>query len=310
MKILVTGGAGYLGSMMVPALLRAGHSVTVLDNFMYNQTSLLDCCHDENLTIVRGDTRDEKCVVSLLKQVDAIFPLACLTGAPLCKKEPQAAKEILVDSVNMILANRSKDQIIIFPTTNSGYGVGEAGKHCTEETPLRPVSLYGQLKVEAEKIILEAGNSITFRLATAFGVSPRMRLDLLVNDFVYRAVNDRFIVLFEAHFKRNFIHVRDVARAFMHGMEHFEAMKGQSYNVGLSDANLSKLELCEAIKKHVPEFYFIESNIGEDPDKRDYIVSNEKLEATGFKPVVSLTAGIAELVKGYTVIKRNQYANI
>ena len=210
----------------------------------------------------------------------------------------------------MILDNCSKDQKVIFPTTNSGYGVGEAGKHCTEETPLRPVSLYGQLKCEAENAVLNSGRGITFRLATAFGVSPRMRLDLLVNDFVYRAVYDRFIVLFEAHFKRNFIHVGDVARVFIHGLNHFDQMKGGPYNVGLSDANLSKFQLCEAIREHVPEFYFIESNIGEDPDKRDYIVSNDKLEATGFKPEVSLSDGISELVKGYKVIKRNQYANI
>lgn len=309
MKILVTGGAGYLGSIMVPELLSEGHEVTVLDNFMYNQTSLLDCCYNDKLTIVRGDTRNKGLVEKLMASVDAVFPLACLTGAPLCAKEPEAAQAILSDAVKMITEIKSKDQMIIFPTTNSGYGVGEKGKYCTEETPLRPVSLYGKLKCEAEKAVLDAGG-ITLRLATAFGVSPRMRLDLLVNDFTYRAVYDRFIVLFEAHFKRNYIHVRDVANAFIHGLKNYETMKHEPYNVGLSDANLSKLELCEEIKKHVPEFYFVESSIGEDPDKRDYIVSNEKLEKTGFKQQVSLSKGIAELVKGYQVIKRNQYANI
>jgi nucleoside-diphosphate-sugar epimerase len=310
MKVLVTGGAGYLGSIIVPTLLKEGHSVSVLDNFMYNQTSLLDCCNDKNLTVVRGDTRDKPVVEKLMKDADAIFPLACLTGAPLCAREPEAAQAILLDAVKMILDMKSKDQMVIFPTTNSGYGVGEKGIHCTEETPLRPISLYGKLKCDAEKAILDSGAGITLRLATAFGVSPRMRLDLLVNDFTYRAVYDRFIVLFEAHFKRNFIHVRDVAKAFIHSMNNFESMKNEPYNVGLSDANLSKLELCEEIKKHVPEFYFIESNIGEDPDKRDYVVSNEKIEGTGYKQGVSLSDGIGELVKGYQIIKRNQYANI
>ncbi len=310
MKVLVTGGAGYLGSVLVAELLREKHQVVVLDNFMYNQTSLLDCCYDKNLTIVRGDTRDKKLLERLIKDVDAIFPLACLTGAPLCAKDPLSAQTIIVDAIKMILELRSKSQIIIYPTTNSGYGVGQKDKFCTEKTPLNPISLYGKLKTEAETLLLDSGNSITLRLATAFGVSPRMRLDLLVNDFTYRAVYDRFIVLFEAHFKRNYIHVRDVANAFMLGLKNFDKMKNEPYNVGLSDANLSKLELCQEIKKHVKEFYFVESAVGEDPDKRDYIVSNEKIEKAGFKPKVSLSDGIAELVKGYQIIKRNQYANI
>ncbi|MCX5681918.1 MAG: SDR family oxidoreductase, partial [Candidatus Omnitrophica bacterium] len=224
--------------------------------------------------------------------------------------DPLGAQTIIVDAVKMILELKSKKQIIIYPTTNSGYGVGQKDKFCTEETPLRPVSSYGKLKCEAETMILGSGNAITLRLATAFGVSPRMRLDLLVNDFVYRAVYDRYIILFEAHFKRNYIHVRDVAQAFILGLKNFDKMKNEPYNVGLSEANLSKLELCEEIKKHVKEFYFVESTIGEDPDKRDYIVSNEKIEKAGFKPNVSLSDGIKELVKGYQVIKRNQYANI
>lgn len=310
MNILVTGGAGYLGSILVPTLLKEGHQVTVIDNFMYNQTSLLDCCIDPNLTVVRGDTRDEELIARHIKKADAIFPLACLTGAPLCARDPKGAEAIILDAIRMILKLSAKDQMIIYPTTNSGYGIGEKGIHCTEATPLRPVSLYGKLKVAAEQELLGSGKAITLRLATAFGISPRMRLDLLVNDFTYRAVYDRFIVLFEAHFKRNYIHVRDVTNAFIHSLSHFDKMKGEPYNVGLSDANLSKLELCEEIKKYVPEFYFVESQIGEDPDKRDYVVSNEKIEKTGFKPQVSLSAGIQELVKGYKIIKRNQYANI
>ncbi len=310
MKILVTGAAGYIGSVLTPTLLKEGHEVIALDNFMYGQSSLLDCCYHEKLTIVRGDTRDKPLVARLMKGADAIFPLACLTGAPLCAKDPAGAKAVLLDAIQMILGMRGKGQRVIFPTTNSGYGVGEKGKHCTEETPLRPVSLYGKLKVEAENAILDAGNAITLRLATAFGISPRMRLDLLVNDFTYRAVYDRFVVLFEAHFNRNYIHVRDISRAFVHGLNGFDKMKDQPYNVGLSDANLTKLQLCQEIKKFVPDFYFVEATIGEDPDKRDYIVSNAKIEKTGFKPEVTLQKGIQELIKGYQVIKRNQYANI
>jgi nucleoside-diphosphate-sugar epimerase len=309
MKILVTGAAGYIGSVLVPRLMQEGHEVVALDNFMYNQTSLLDVCYHDKLTILRGDVRDKNLMVKLIKGSDAIFPLACLTGAPLCAKDPQGAQAILYDAIADMLKLTSPSQKVIFPTTNSGYGIGEKGKHCTEDTPLRPISLYGKLKVDAENAILDAGG-ITLRLATAFGVSPRMRLDLLVNDFTYRAVYDRFVILFEAHFNRNYIHVRDISKAFIHGLNHFDKMKKQPYNVGLSDANLTKLQLCQEIKKLVPEFYFVEATIGEDPDKRDYIVSNEKIEKTGFKPDVSLQKGLQELIKGYQVIKRNQYANI
>ncbi len=309
-KVFVTGGAGYIGSILVPTLLRAGFKVTVLDSFMFGQTSLLDCCSSPDFEIIRGDARDERLVKEGVKGADYIIPLACLTGAPICDRNPAEARGVILDALDVILKFRSKEQRLMYPTTNSGYGVGEKGRFCTEKTPLRPVSLYGRLKNSAEEKILSAGNSVSFRLATAFGVSPRMRLDLLVNDFTYRAVNDRFIVLFEAHFKRNFIHVRDITKAFMHGMANFEKMKGEMFNLGLSDANLSKLELCEAIKKQVPEFYFSESAIGQDPDKRDYIVSNAKLEKTGFRPGVSLDKGIAELLKGFRIIKRNQYSNV
>ncbi len=310
MKILVTGAAGYIGSVLTPKLLQKGHKVIAVDNFMYGQTSLLDSCHYDNLTIVRGDARDKKLVTKHLREVDAIFPLACLTGAPLCSKDPFNAKAVNFDAVKMILDLRSRGQIIIFPTTNSGYGIGQKGVHCTERTPLNPVSFYGKLKVDLEKMILDSKSCITLRLATAFGISPRMRLDLLVNDFIYRAVMDRYLVLFQAHFKRNYIHVQDVARAFIHSLENFDSMKNEPYNVGLSDANLSKWELCEEIKKHLPEFYFTESQIGEDPDKRDYVVSNEKIEKTRFKPDVSLQIGIRELIKGYQIIRRNQFSNI
>lgn len=310
MKIFVTGAAGYIGSVLVPELLKEGFEVIALDNFMYNQTSLLDCCHDKRLIIKRGDVRDKDLISKSLKECDAIFPLACLTGAPVCQKNTFEAKSIIVDAIDMLLRLRSKDQMIIFPTTNSGYGVGQKGMFCTEKTPLNPISLYGKLKVEAEKVLLDSGNCITLRLATAFGVSPRMRLDLLVNDFIYRAVNDRFIALFEAHAKRNYIHVRDVAKAFIHSLNNFKKMKNEPYNVGLSDANLSKLELCEEIKKQLPDFFITETKVGEDPDKRDYIISNEKIKKTGFKPDYSIQKGISELIKGYQIIKRNQFTNI
>lgn len=308
--ILVTGGAGYLGSILVPELLAAGNRVTVVDNFMFRQNPLAHVCADPDFDVVRGDARDEGLIKGLLKDVDAVIPLAALVGAPLCNKDRTGTTTTNRDAVVMLTKILSAEQRILMPITNSGYGIGEKGKFCTEETPLRPISLYGTTKVEAEAAVLERGNAISFRLATVFGMAPRFRLDLLVNDFVYRAVNDRAVVLFEADFKRNYIHIRDVARVFLHGLENFETMKDEPYNVGLSDANLSKRELCEKIRDHVPGFVFMEAPIGEDPDKRDYIVSNEKVEATGFKPRYSLDDGIAELIKGYRMISNSMYGNV
>lgn len=310
MNILATGGAGYVGSVFVPELLRCGHEVVVVDNFMYRQASLLECCHDKKLTVVRGDARNKDIIKKYIKKADAVFPLACLTGAPLCAINPAEARSVNLEAIRLLLSLRSKSQAIIFPTTNSGYGIGQKGTYCTEKTPLKPVSLYGRLKVQAENMLLDSGNSITLRLATAFGISPRMRLDLLVNDFVYRAVTDKYVVLFESHFKRNYIHVRDVARAFIHCLNNFAKMKNEPYNVGLSNANLSKYELCEEIKKQVPDFYFFESKMGKDPDRRNYIVSNEKIEKTGFKPSISLKDGIAELIRGYQIVRENLYSNV
>jgi nucleoside-diphosphate-sugar epimerase len=309
-RILITGGAGYLGSILVPALLARGHEITVLDNFLYRQTSLLDCCASERLTIVRGDCRNREVLASALEDADLVIPLACIVGAPACDADPFAARSVNLEAIELLLSLRTPKQRIIFPTTNSGYGIGEAGKACTEESPLRPISLYGVTKVEAERLILEAGNSITFRLATVFGTAPRMRLDLLVNDFVHRAVTDRTVVVFEGHAMRNYIHIRDVARAFAHAIDHFDAMQGRAYNVGLSDANLSKLDLCAAIQKQVPGFVFLEAPIGKDPDKRDYMVSNERIEATGFHPEWSLDAGIRELVKGFRILRGSPFTNL
>ncbi|TLN23368.1 SDR family oxidoreductase [bacterium] len=310
MKILVTGGAGYLGSILVPTLLGLGHEVTVVDNFMFGPNSLLECCANDKFSIMRGDVRDEALMKKAVAGADVLIPLAALVGAPLCNKDPLAAVTINRDAIEMMIKLSSKEQRIIMPVTNSGYGIGQKGKFCDENTPLNPISLYGKTKVEAEKMVLDRGNSISFRLATVFGVSPRMRIDLLVNDFVHRAVNDRFVIIFEGHFKRNYIHVRDVTRAFIHAIENFEKMKNEPYNVGLSDANISKLELCERIQRQIPSFVYLEAPVGEDPDKRDYIVSNEKIEKTGFMPAHSLEMGIAELIKGYTIIRNNKYGNV
>jgi nucleoside-diphosphate-sugar epimerase len=310
MRVLVTGGAGYIGSVLVPSLLAAGHQVTVVDNFMYRQTSLLDVCSEPGLEIMRGDARDRQLMEQMIPGHDVLIPLAALVGAPVCARDPEAACSTNFGAVELMLNLRSRDQRVIYPNTNSGYGLGQGEAFCTEETPLLPISVYGRTKCQAEQAVLDAGNSLTFRLATVFGTSPRMRIDLLVNDFTYRAVTDGFVVLFEAHFKRNYIHVRDVARAFMHAIDNFESMQGRAYNVGLSDANLSKLELCQAIQRHVPSFYFAEAAVGEDPDKRNYVVSNARIEATGFRPRFMLDAGIRELVKAYQVVRRTQYGNV
>jgi len=308
--ILVTGGAGYLGSTLVPALLAAGHRVTVLDNFMFRQGSLNHVCHDPNFTIVKGDIRSEHTLAPLLKKADTVIPLAAYVGAPMCNADPVGAKSVNHDAMMLLLRMLSREQRILMPTTNSAYGSGDANNFCTEESPLRPISLYAREKVAIEAELMQRENAVSFRLATVFGMSPRMRIDLLVNDFVHRAVHDRFVVLFEGDFKRNYIHVRDIARVFQHGIDRFDAMRGQIYNVGLSEANVSKRELCQHIQKQLPEFVFIDAPVGKDPDQRNYVVSNEKLERTGFKTSVGLDAGIAELIKGFTMVKNTVHGNV
>jgi len=309
-KILVTGGAGYIGSILVPMLLNAGYEVVVLDNFMYGQMPLLDCCYDKNLTIVTGDVRSETLLnLTVNTNIDFVIPLAAIVGMDACDKNPAAARTTNFEAIRSLISLKFLPPII-FPNTNSGYGIGQRDIYCTEESPLNPVSLYGRLKVEAEKIVISTNKAVILRLATVFGISPRMRTDLLVNDMVQKATcfKER-VKIYQPHFKRNYIHVRDVGRAFLHCLKNFDKMQGQIYNLGLSDTNLSKWELCQEIQKQIPKFAFFEGE-GEDPDKRNYIVSNEKIERTGFRPQISLRDGIAELIKGFKIIKQTKFSNI
>ena len=309
-NVLITGGAGYIGSILTEFLLDLGFNVTVVDNFMYKQASLNHICSRPRFNVVNGDIRNPAHIQPLLKNADFIIPLAALVGAPLCNKDIVGADTINKEAIFMMLDKVSKEQKIIMPTTNSAYGSGDENNFCTEESPLNPISKYAIDKVKVEEVLMQRENSISYRLATVFGMSPRMRTDLLVNDLTYRAVNDGYVIIFEGHFKRNYIHVRDVCDAFIHAIYNFDTMKSQIYNVGLSSANVSKLELCEIIKKHVPGFTVIEGEIKKDPDQRNYIVSNAKLEATGFEPMYTLDDGVEELLKGYKMIKNNIYGNV
>jgi len=310
MRVLVTGGAGYIGSILTPMLLGQGYEVTVLDSLVYGQTSLMECFGHPKFRFIKGDVTNESVVKELIDQVDVVIPLAAIVGAPACDAKPTLTQLINYDAIDFILSETNESQKILFPNTNSGYGIGSDSDFCTEESPLNPVSLYGRLKIEIEHKLLQSGRAISFRLATVFGVSPRMRLDLLVNDFTYRAFTDKFIVLFEEHFRRNYIHVRDVAGAFIFGIEHFNAMKGQAFNVGLSSANLTKRQLCEKIKEYIPQLYIHSAPVGEDPDKRDYIVSNEKLEGLGWNPTKTLDDGISELISSFSMVNNRKHANV
>ena len=309
-NILITGGAGYIGSLLTEKLLDENYNVTVYDNFNFNQSSLNHLCNKKNFSIIKGDVRDSNKIVPILKNFEIIIPLAALVGAPMCKLDPVGARTINHDSVDILLKNVSKDQIFLMPTTNSAYGTGDKNNFCTEESELRPISQYAIDKVDVEKKLMDHQNSVRFRLATVFGMSPRMRIDLLVNDFVYRAIRDGFIVLFESHFKRNFIHIRDVCDVFNFAIKNIDKMKGEIFNVGLSSANLSKKELCEKIKTKIKNFVFFEENLQKDPDQRNYIVSNEKIENLGFIPKVSVEDGIDELVKGYKMLKVKNFSNV
>lgn len=309
LHVLVTGGAGYIGSILTEQLLLKGYAVTVLDRFQNKENTLGHLCAQPMLRIINGDVRNEKTVAAALKDADVVIPLAAMVGAPICSADEIAATSINRDAVQLIARLLSPAQRLIFPNSNSGYGIGQPGVPCDENSPLNPLSLYGRTKVDAEKAVLDFGG-ISLRLATVFGMSPRMRIDLLVNDLTYRALYDRAVILFEADFKRNYIHVRDVARAFLLCLERYDAMKGKPYNLGLSSANLSKRELCEAIRRHVPGFVFLDAPIGEDPDKRNYIVSNARIEAAGFTAQHSLDDGIKELITGYQMLRNTRYGNV
>ena len=309
-RVLVTGGAGYIGSILVPELLNRNYEVTVVDNFMYKQPSLASCVSKNNLKLVYGDVRDFSSMKKMLAENDVVIPLAAIVGAPACDRDPVMASSINKDSILWLFENLSKDQQIIMPTTNSAYGSGDENNHCDENSKLNPLSLYAKDKVIVEQSLMQHENSTSFRLATVFGISPRMRLDLLVNNFVSRAVNDKFVILFEGHFKRNYVHVLDVANAFIFAIENQGLVQNQIFNFGLSEANISKFELCQSIQKHVPGFTFLEAPLAKDPDQRNYIVSNSKIEAIGMKAGVSLESGITELIKGMGMYKNNIYSNI
>lgn len=310
MRILITGGAGYIGSVLVPKLLEAGHQITVIDNFLYRQPSLAHVVQNPNLNIVFGDIRNQSLMKELINDNDIIIPLAAIVGAPACDKDPVTAKSVNRDSVLWLINQVGKSQQVIMPTTNSAYGSGDADNFCDESSKLNPLSLYAKDKVVVEQELMNLPNATSFRLATVFGISPRMRLDLLVNNFTYRAITDGFIIIFEGNFKRNYIHLIDVAQAFTLAINNPNEFIGEVFNVGLSTANISKLELCQKIKKLVPNFIFKEEPFGKDPDQRNYVVSNKKIESIGFSPKVSLEMGLQELVSGLRMFNLQPYTNI
>ena len=295
-KILITGGAGYIGSMLTTKLIEEGYKVTVIDSLQFSKNSLDHLFAHKNFKFIYGDVRNKNLIKKNIKKHNIIIPLAALVGAPLCEKYKKEAKEINFESIKYMLKIINKKQKIIFPTTNSGYGIGQKEKYCDENSPLNPISFYGKTKAEAEKIVLEFDNSICFRLATIFGYSYRMRTDLLVNNFVYKALKSKKLKLYEPHFRRNYIHIIDVVRAFIFAIKNFNKLKSNTYNLGLSSANLTKLMLAKKIKKQFKEVKITIIRNRKDPDQRDYFVSNKKIEKKGFKPIISLEEGIAELL--------------
>jgi nucleoside-diphosphate-sugar epimerase len=310
LNVLVTGGAGYLGSVLCQRLLEAGHRVSVLDKLLYGPANLFHLSANESFEFVQGDSRDEDTIKRLLKDADVIIPLAAVVGAPACDRDPWMATSTNYEAIAMLNHLRSPRQLVIYPNTNSGYGAKSGAVFCTEETPLEPISLYGVDKVNAERELLASPNAIALRLATVFGASPRMRIDLLVNHFVYAAVTDGFVVIFEKDFKRNYIHIRDVADCFAHAIENASKMTGRAFNAGLDDANLSKAELAEKIRQYVPRFYIHYGEVGSDPDQRNYVVSNQRLREAGFEARRSLDFGIVELLKTYRMFGRGQFKNV
>lgn len=309
-RILITGAAGYLGSILCEVLLREGYSVRALDNLHYGEANMFHLCAHPRFEFVRADARDEKALRPLLRDVDAIIPLAAMVGVGACDRDPLMTRSVNVDAIALLNRIRSQEQLIVYPTTNSGYGTQSGAVHCTEETPLQPISLYGETKAAAEKLLLQSPNTICLRLATVFGMSPRLRLDLLVNHFVLAAVTDGTLTLFEKDFKRNYVHIRDVADCFVHCLRSRDAMVGRTFNVGLDSANFSKAELAMKVKQYVPNFYIHYAEIGSDPDKRNYIVSNQRLREAGFEAKRSLDDGIQELITGYRMLGRTRFKNV
>ena len=309
-NILVTGGAGYIGSVLVPVLLQNGHKVTVIDNFLYKQPSLASVISNKNFSLVYGDVRDKNLMSKHVSSADIVIPLAAIVGAPACLKDPEMSSSVNKDSMIWLFENISRSQQILMPTTNSAYGSGDENNYCDEKSKLNPLSLYAKDKVYVEKYLMEKENATSFRLATVFGISSRMRLDLLVNNFVQRALTDRFVILFEGHFKRNYVHVKDVVDAFVFGVNNLDKVKGQIFNFGLSEANISKQQLCERIKNQLPDFTFQDAPLAKDPDQRNYIVSNNKIEAIGMKAKVTLDEGISELIKGLGMFASYPYTNL
>ena len=306
-KVLITGGAGYLGSTLVEHLLDNGYSVTVLDNLLYKQLSLLHLFKKSNFKFILGDVRNTDLLLEQVRTHDVIIPLAAIVGMPACKANPQLTIDVNFKQIENIVNALRADQKIILPNTNSQYGSSD--QIITEESPFKPLSLYAQTKCDAEDAVLGKGNGVVLRLATVFGVSPRMRQDLLVNDFVYKGLVDGYLVLFEAHFKRNYIHVQDIAQTFEFMIRNYDKCKGQAFNVGLSTANLSKLELAEKIKEHLPNLVIKQDEFKEDFDKRNYIVSNDKIEQLGWRPLYDLDYGITQLIEAYQLILTHNNRN-
>lgn len=310
-KVLITGGAGYLGSVLTEVLLNKGYQVTAIDNLIYKQTSVAPFTYNKNFKFVLGDVRDESVLKPLVENHDVIIPLAAIVGMPACKANPQAAIDINYYQVKNITEWVTKDQMVMIPNTNSQYG--SSTEIITEESPFKPLSLYAETKCDAEKAVLDSGNGIAMRLATVFGMSYRMRMDLLVNDFVYKALTDGSLVLFESHFVRNYIHVRDIANTFLFMIENYDKCNNNAFNVGLTEANCTKLELATHIKKYLPELVIIENDFKQDFDQRNYIVSNAKLESQGWEPTFTLQQGIQELIEGYQLItkfKNKDFTNL
>lgn len=310
MKVLITGGSGYLGSILCEHFLGAGYEVTAFDNLMYGQPSLFHCCANPHFDFVYGDVRDAKALKPLIQKADVIIPLAAIVGEPACKRDPWLATQVNYESIVTLNLLRSPQQLVVYPNTNSGYGTKSSEAFCTEDSPLDPISHYGQTKVKAEQELLQSPNTIVFRLATVFGTSPRMRLDLLVNNFVYDSLKWGYIVVFQKEFMRNYVHIRDVADGFIYAVEHAEKMSGRVFNLGLDSANLSKEQLVLKIKEYLPNLSITFAEIGEDPDKRNYIVSNERLRQAGFEAKRTIDGGIVELLKGYRMMGRQLYKNI